>query len=461
MGANAPISNVINEWSSKVDKIPDIIANRYEPLQRLGQGGMGVVYRVRDRLTGSVVALKQVLVTTGKLQFSISDRSTNETLALALEFRTLATLRHPHIISVQDYGFDGSGHPFFTMEYLPDAQPITDYARGKSFDEQLRLLTEMLQAIAYLHRRGIIHRDIKPGNILVDASGGVKVLDFGLAVERDVDDAVDDRNDQIAGTMAYLAPEVIQGESAGVASDLFAVGVLAYELFAEQHPFNTSRMLTVINDLLYTTPDFERIDDQVMAFVGIMMSKLPEERPAIARDALVKLYAPLSQPLPEETAVIRESFLQASKFVGRSAELAQLTANLKAVKGGTSSGWLIGGESGVGKSRLVDEVRVRALVEGLQVVRGQGVSEGGVPYQLWRGVLRPLVISTDLSNLEASVLKAIVPDIDTLLGQPVTEAEPLEGEANQQRLVFTIVDVLKRQISPTLIILEDLHWADE
>ncbi len=455
------ISNVIKEWSSKVDKIPDIIANRYEPLERLGQGGMGVVYRARDRLTGVVVALKQVLVAAGELQFSISDRSTNEALALALEFRTLATLRHPHIISVQDYGFDGTGHPFFTMEYLPDAQPITNYANGKSFDERLRLLTEMLQAIVYLHRRGIIHRDIKPGNILVNAAGSVKVLDFGLAVERDIVSASDDDSGEVAGTIAYMAPEILQGQPVGVASDLFAVGIIAYEMFAEQHPFNTSSVMALINDLMFATPDFERVDDEVVEFIEIMLSKVPEERPTSARDALAQLYKPLTQPPPEETAIIRESFLQASRFVGRKAELDQLTESLKAAKGGTSSGWLIGGESGVGKSRLVDEVRVRALVEGVRVVRGQGVSEGGVPYQLWRGVLRPLVISTDLSDLEASVLKTIVPDIDTLLGQPVTEAEPLEGEANQQRLAVTIVDVFKRQVSPTLIILEDLQWSEE
>ncbi|HEX2622358.1 MAG TPA: protein kinase, partial [Phototrophicaceae bacterium] len=152
--------------SVRDSKIPLIasrlIANRYLLLEELGKGGMGIVYRATDRLNGSIVALKHVLTPAEQLQFASTDASADYRLALAQEFHTLATLRHPHIISVLDYGFDEQRQPYFTMDLLENAQSITDYGRGQTVAVQVELLIQTLQALAYLHRRGIIHRDLKP-----------------------------------------------------------------------------------------------------------------------------------------------------------------------------------------------------------------------------------------------------------------------------------------------------------
>src|SRR5690606_28739346 len=134
-----------------------LVSDRYMLLEPLGQGGMGTVYRAHDRLNGQVVALKRVR--TGR------DFDPNNTLdvrlALAQEFRLLATLRHPNIISVLDYGFDADGHPFFTMDLLEEPRDIMTVAKRLPLQAKIRLVTEMLQALAYLHRRGIVHRDLK------------------------------------------------------------------------------------------------------------------------------------------------------------------------------------------------------------------------------------------------------------------------------------------------------------
>ncbi|HEX2619904.1 MAG TPA: tetratricopeptide repeat protein, partial [Phototrophicaceae bacterium] len=147
--------------------------------------------------------------------------------------------------------------------------------------------------------------------------------------------------------------------------------------------------------------------------------------------------------------------------VGRDAELGQLIASLDGLVKGKGSAWLIGGESGVGKSRLLDELRIRALVEGVLVLRGQAVEGGGLPYQLWRDPMRRLVTGTELSDLEAGVLKPLVPDLSTLLNRSVPDAPELDARGARQRLSLTIMDVFKRQKQPVVLILEDLHWASE
>jgi len=158
------------------------IGRRYVLNDHLGTGGMGAVYRATDRLTGQTVALKRVIASPGDLTFTSKAESGSSLLALAAEFRTLSSLRHPNIISVLDYGFDEAQNPYFTMEYLPDAKTIIQAGRGRTQQEQIDLILKMLQALVYLHRRGILHRDLKPGNVLV-TNGQVKVVDFCLSIE--------------------------------------------------------------------------------------------------------------------------------------------------------------------------------------------------------------------------------------------------------------------------------------
>ncbi len=234
------------------------ITGRYSLQQKLGEGGMGVVYQALDRLTGQKVALKRVTVPDKQLQFATQQQASlgesgNFRLALAQEFKVLASLRHPHIISVLDYGFDIERQPYLTMELLEDAPTLIEAGRDQSQAQQIELLVQMLQALAYLHRRGIIHRDLKPDNVLV-VEGQVKVLDFGLAVAH-----AHVAEDDVVGTLAYMAPEVLDGEPASEASDLYAVGVMAYELFAGQHPFDTSSLASLMMDIQTSTPDVDSL----------------------------------------------------------------------------------------------------------------------------------------------------------------------------------------------------------
>lgn len=437
------------------------IDRRYILQEKLGEGGMGEVYRVKDRLTDQTIALKRVTVASDKLQFASRasiDDSGDFRLALAQEFHTLASLRHPNIISVLDYGFDEARQPYFTMELLKNAQTLVEFGNDKSVAVQLELLIQLAQALAYLHRRGVIHRDLKPDNAVV-VNGQVKVLDFGLAVARENRQEAD----KLAGTLAYMAPEILQGDSATEASDLYAVGMIAYELFAGRHPFKTNQIGTLIDEILNSKPDIASLPvDQVLKdILEQLLSKKPEDR-TISASGLVDLFAQATgQSTPNETPQIRESYLQAAQFVGRDVELEQLNKALSQTIAGEGSAWLIGGESGVGKSRLLDELRSQALVKGALVLRGQSIAEGGAPYLLWRDAIRRLCLQTELSDLEAGVLKSLVPDIGNLIGKPVADAPDVDPQAAQSRLMTSIEAVFQRQSEPIVILLEDLQWAGE
>ncbi len=516
-----------------------VIANRYELHEQLGSGGMGAVFRAVDRLTGQSVALKRVTVLAEPGSDTQNDNSTGYRLALAREFKTLASLRHPHVIAVLDYGFDQDRMPYFTMEHLANARSFTRAASDLPPEAQVDQISHLLQAIAYLHRRGILHRDLKPANVLITPDGVLKVLDFGLAIEHD--EWTDDLG--ISGTLHYLAPEIFQGETVSKASDLYSIGVMTYELLAGQHPFHdgpnrpdlliravmtqepnlspieeweqsfrTNSAETILPARAHEAPQIDMtgvtqaqieiedtptedktllvdrtmlsdsalpatsrdtdefhfiVDDRIDAhsvadIIAHLLIKDPDQRYADAYEVLHDLTTVLGKVFDQESRAIRESFLQAATFVGRKAELAELCQALDAtLDTNTPQGslWLVSGESGVGKTRLLDELKNYALVQGVMVMHGQAVEARSKPYQLWREPLRRLLLSTNIETLDASILHDIVPDISQLLRQDVPPAPKVDEADYKQRLGGTIASLFQRQSQPMLLLLEDLQWS--
>lgn len=519
-----------------------LFAKRYILQSELGAGGMGIVYRALDRLTGQTVALKQVLRRMDEAFDDDLNERNDRRVALAREFQMLASLRHPHIISVLDYGFDDFGQPFFTMPLLQEARDLMMAGQSQPIPEKMTLLIQTLQALAYLHRRGILHRDLKPANVLV-VEKHVRLLDFGLAQDRDA-------KTQPAGTLAYMAPELFGRGQATEASDLYAMGIMAYEMLVGRHPYDLSNPLYIFQQLEEGTVDFEPLrrlipmdsetlpelpisspptdvklpplptemlpdstrpdvravqqfdlikeesapkiapaaltdnvpptnpvdapnvkpaaippekasvsDHPLTAIVQKMMLRNPALRYQDAQTVIPALCKALNLPTPEETIAIRESFLQAARLVGRDAELKTLLQGLEHAIGWESSGVLIGGESGVGKSRLMDELRIRALVLGALVSVGQAVGAGSSPYQVWREPLRRLILGAQLNDVDAGVFKQVIPDLDSLMGRPIEAAPALTGETAQSRLTAIVGQMIKQQDQPVVIILEDLHWA--
>jgi len=436
-----------------------LITNRYQIISKLGQGGMGAVWRVYDRLEKSDIALKQVLIPDNKLMFASKAGTADAEklrLSLAREFSILASLRHPNILSVLDYGFDSEQLPYFTMPLVAQPNTIIAYGKNLTFDEKAKLVIQMLQAVHYLHRRNIFHRDLKPDNVLITADGEVKVLDFGLSV------TVEQAQGSV-GTLPYMAPEVLRNGAISPASDLYAIGLIAYELFAGQFPYPTNNAMKLMRAIMNTLPDMSLIGHVGIETVLMrLLSKDPDDRFQSADATIRALREALEIDILYESIAIRESFLQASEFVGRDAELQMLTDELNLMLEGRTAFYLVGGESGVGKSRLLDELRINALVSGVTVLRGQGVEGRGLPYQLWRNIVRRLVLMVEVTNLQLGILIDIVTDIGELVGRPVKKAPTiLTGKAYQNRLVQAIVDLFREVNQPILLLLEDLQWTVE
>ncbi len=424
-------------------------------------GAMGAVYRAYDRLSGQYVALKRVLAQSDSLQFASRHADTmNPSLALAHEFRTLASLRHPNIISVQDYGFDNQGQPYFTMTLLEDPQTVVEAGYGLPLQQQIDLLVQILQALAYVHRRGLLHRDLKPSNVLV-RDGHAYVLDFGLAKDRDTHNPEADT----VGTLAYIAPEVLLRQPATEASDLYAVGVIAYEMLAGRHPFRLDDLAHLMTDVIEQPVDLSVLDinDALRLVLARLLAKDPADRYHNAADTISALCAASGLPLPLETTEVRESYLQAARFVGRKAEMERLGEMLRAAVHGRGSAWLIGGESGVGKSRLLEELRARALVSGALTLRGQAIAERALPYQVWREPARRLALAADPDDDQAAILGQMVPDLERLLERPIPTPPDLDANTFQRQLFLTVEALVRRAAfyQPVVLLLEDLQWATE
>ena len=204
---------------------------RFRILGKAGQGGMGVVYRAHDVKLGRDVALKFVT------QVGEQDPELNE--RLRREARSLAALSHPNIVAIHDID-EVDNVPFLVLEWI-DGKALNElaFARPLSIGDFHRIALPVAEALASAHDRGIIHRDVKPSNILVSAGGQTKVVDFGLAKFRDLDlDLI--LTAGTIGTVAYMSPEQANGDELNPASDVFSFGILAYELLTGERPFKGS-----------------------------------------------------------------------------------------------------------------------------------------------------------------------------------------------------------------------------
>lgn len=205
----------------------------YRVVSVLGEGGMGVVYLAEREDLGTRVAIK--MLRDAALSPARRER-------FAREQRTLARLSHPGIARLYDAGTMPDGTPYIVMELI-EGVPITDYCRMRSLEltERLRLFRAVCDAVQFAHRHAIVHRDLKPSNVLVSSEGEVKLLDFGISKQLDDLDTADGARTALRFmTPAYAAPEQIRGEPVGTYTDVYALGVMLYELVTGELPFDLS-----------------------------------------------------------------------------------------------------------------------------------------------------------------------------------------------------------------------------
>lgn len=305
-----------------------------------------------------------------------------------------------------------------------------------------------------------MHRDLKPSNLLVaPAADGrlvLKVVDFGLSSgPGELSLAA------IGGTLAYMAPELFRGAPPSESADLYAAGMVACELLGGGPPFSTAeRTSRLLFEVLRETPDLSRLPPALQGVLGRTLSKVAAERPSDVGSLLRELCAALGIERPAEPLATRDSSVIAARFTGREPELATLAAALASAQDGAGAVWLLAGESGVGKSRLLDELRSLALPDGVLVLRGQAVESGGTAYHLWREPLRLLALHLELDGHELALLAAVVPDLPALLERTVERTAAAELQGQGFRLLHALLEVLGRVSLPTLVLLEDLQWAD-
>lgn len=472
---------------------------RYEILGELGRGGMGVVYRAQARKTKQLFALK--IINPEHLA------KPESALRFKREFRAMQRVEHPNVIRVYHAGTHNNC-PYFTMEMV-DGQEIGQWLDGqepivnprskrppegvlspeqrKRLNEPRRVrraaeaVSQVALALGAIHSHRIVHRDVKPDNILVSRAGVVKLMDFGVA-KQGASKNETSSGGLLVGTFKYLSPEQASGANVDARADLYCLGVILFELLAGRHPFHSDTSVGyAYHHAKRTPPPVTRFNPEahkgLVRICEKLLSKDPDKRYATAEDVVRAIRKALKKdpndaPLVEETPNAVNIHLFPARLTGREHELSQL---VKTFDDSQTRGQLVSvfGDTRYGKTKLLKEAAAQARLKSIDVITGECVEGSDSPYHPYIQVLTTIIdekanqsIDTLLTFLgdEAAVLARYAPRIeyhfDDLDFKP---APALEPRAERLRFMQAFANTLGRwcQKRRKIIIIEDLQHADE
>ncbi|MFO1191560.1 MAG: serine/threonine-protein kinase [Rhodoferax sp.] len=275
---------------------------RYDIVRVLGKGAMGLVYEARDPNLDRRVAIKTI-----KVENLSAEASADYEARFRTEARSAARLQHPNIVSVYDSERHGDT-AYLVMEYVQgdDLKQHLDGGKRYTLDESLGMVRDLLAALDYAHRQNIVHRDVKPANLLVEASGRVKLTDFGVARIQDSGEATRTKGSMV-GTLKYMSPEQVQGLSVDSRADLFAAGIVLYQLLTGRRPFDGEGEFAIIHQIVSQDPPppssiNPQLPPALDAVVARALAKQRDDRYASAHEFALALQEASGQ-VPDPTIV--------------------------------------------------------------------------------------------------------------------------------------------------------------
>ena len=452
---------------------PTSFANgRYQVKRFLGEGGKKKVYLAHDTTLDREVAF--ALIKTEGLDDTSRTRIQREAQAMG----RLGS--HSNIVTVFDLG-EEQDQPYMVTELMGggDVEGVIEDAEDHRLpmEQAIKISQETCRGMEFAHSRGVVHRDLKPGNVWLTSDGTAKIGDFGLAVALDRSRLTSEG--MMVGTVSYMPPEQAMGGEVTPRSDLYSLGAMLYEMVTGRPPFLGDDSVAIIGQHINTPPvaptwhngNCPRL---LEALIMRLLAKDPSERPESATDVLSALDAmDLATSVEQLTASVDEAHaldsLAGGVFVGRQKEMGDLKASLEDALSGRGRLVTLVGEPGIGKSRTAQELTTYAGLRGAQVLWGRSYEEQGVPpYWPWVQAIRSYAREKDPQQLQsemgsgAAEIAEVVSDVrDKLPGLP--PAPQLEPEQARFRLFDSIAAFLKTasQRQPLVLVLDDLHWADQ
>jgi serine/threonine protein kinase/tetratricopeptide (TPR) repeat protein len=448
----------------------------------LGAGGMGVVYRGYDPTLERALAIKVV-------QRPAQDEQSHA--RLLEEARSASALNHPNVCAIYEVG-EEANCSFIAMEYV-EGCPLSERLTGTPLpiEETMSYGVQVADALAHAHERGVVHGDLKTGNLIVSDGGRIKVVDFGLARRHFPDKPAASKTDHgFRGTAYAMAPEQWRGERADKRSDVWAFGVLLYEMLSGTRPFTQEPLPELVSAILQSSPPPlpDNVRYGLRRIVERCLAKKPEQRyhgGSELRSALdavsgasdaVRLSNITSQPeaswrihLPPALEVLPSSRTSGVQLLGRESELARLMNAWRYAQAGHRQLVLVSGEPGIGKTRLTTEFARARHAEGASVLLGRCDQEALVGYQPFVEALGWYLRHCPVSLLHPQLqeaggeaeLASLIPEI-ARRGLPAAEPVESNPEGRRYRLFEAVANLLCliSRTRPLLVVLDDMHWAD-
>jgi tetratricopeptide (TPR) repeat protein len=460
----------------------------YQLVDLLGHGGMGLVYDAVHLASDRRVALK-----------TVRPQAHGALASIRREIQALNRLRHPGVVRVFDHGVDAQ-RPWYAMDLIEGQTLERRFAvlhrrwpggarapmSMQQLAEPLSILRRLCDTLSYVHGQGVVHRDLKPQNVVIQPDGSPILVDFGLALRDGHSGRARAASASlVGGTLPYMPPEQIRGELLDPRADLYALGCVLYEAVTGQPPFDGATLHELMHKQLVEEPVppstlMPELDPALERLILRLLRKSPRDRVGFAEDVAAAL-APFSGPVAHVALPRARPYVYPPEFTGRAPLLEAFSERLRRTADGLGGCVFLAGESGVGKTRLVAEIAQLARTFGFRVVLGEGMTIGARPTRdAERSTalhpLRPLLqalceaCETSLAATErlvgpnGRVLAAYEPALLELPGQDAyPDPPPLGAQAARERLLGALHETIARlaEDGPLLLVIDDLQWADE